>query len=58
MTSAMTYAEAFLNSLSCAMEADNRVTLLGRPFSLGPTRPLSDALKKQFPEPGRQAADV
>ncbi|MFM1815988.1 MAG: hypothetical protein RLZ98_2683 [Pseudomonadota bacterium] len=45
----MSYAEAFLTALGKCMQSDTRVSLLGRPFSLGPTRPLSDKLRQSFP---------
>lgn len=50
MATNMTYAEAFLTALGECMDTDKRVSLLGRPFSLGPTRPLSDKLRQRFPD--------
>ncbi len=46
----MTYAEAVLAALEDAMRADPRVHLIGRPFSLGPTRALAAKLKQDFPD--------
>ena len=48
-TSEMTYAEAVLTALSDAMTEDANVSLVGRPFSLGPTRVLASRLKDDFP---------
>lgn len=45
----MTYAEAVLLALGDAMREDRRVSLIGRPFSLGPTRVLAEKLKQEFP---------
>ena len=46
----ITYAEAVLTALGDAMLADPRVSLVGRPFSLGPTRVLAAKLKQSFPD--------
>lgn len=46
----VSYAEAFLMALSDAMEQDRRVTLIGRPFSLGPTRELANRIRDRFPD--------
>lgn len=46
----ITYAEAFLTAIGDAMAADPRVSLIGRPFSLGPTRVLVEGLRARFPD--------
>lgn len=46
----MSYAEAVLTALGDAMASDDRVNLIGRPFSLGPTRVLAQGLKEKFPD--------
>lgn len=45
----MSYAEAVLTALGDAMQIDDRVNLVGRPFSLGPTRVLARGLKEKYP---------
>ena len=45
----MSYAEAVLTALNDSMIADDSVSLIGRPFSLGPTRVLAKKLKEKFP---------
>ena len=50
MAKVMSYAEAFLMALGECMASDERVSLIGRPFSLGPTRELSNELRKRFPD--------
>ena len=49
MTTTMSYAEAVLAALEDAMHANPCVNLVGRPFSLGPTRSLAAKLKADFP---------
>jgi pyruvate/2-oxoglutarate/acetoin dehydrogenase E1 component len=48
MTQMMSYAEAFLTALEDCMVADASVHVIGRPFSLGPTRELANKLRARF----------